>query len=159
MLVVIVLAGILISIVTINLTPDPRQQLQREAQRVGQLMALAADESRIRQMPIIWEADLRGYRFVSEVAGERKLMTDDDSCANARQPPLACRTRRRRSQPAQVLLGPGHRQCESRSRAMVAAALATRADDRRRLGPRHQQTGRAQLATDRYDAGSRCSKC
>ena len=110
MLVVIVLAGILISIVTINLTPDPRQQLQREAQRVGQLMALAADESRIRQMPIIWEADLRGYRFVSEVAGERKLMTDDDMLRERTwENPLT-----RLSvldgagpQPAQVLLGPG----------------------------------------------------
>ncbi len=67
LMVVIVLAGILVSLVTINIAPDPRQQLQREAQRVGQLMALAADESRITQQPIVWEADLRGYRFVDRV--------------------------------------------------------------------------------------------
>jgi general secretion pathway protein H len=78
MLVVIVLAGILLSIVTISVTPDPRQQLQREAARVGQLFAIAADESRIRQQPIIWEADLAGYRFVTEVQGERRLITGDD---------------------------------------------------------------------------------
>jgi general secretion pathway protein H len=110
MLVVIVLAGILISIVTISLTPDPRQELQREAQRVAQLMVLAADESRIRQQPIVWEADLRGYRFVTEIAGERQLMTDDDMLRErAWQRPLT-----RLSvldgagpQPAQVLLGPG----------------------------------------------------
>jgi general secretion pathway protein H len=110
MLVVIVLAGILISIVTISLTPDPRQELQREAQRVAQLMVLAADESRIRQQPIVWEADLRGYRFVTEIAGERQLMTDDDMLRERTwQRPLT-----RLSvldgagpQPAQVLLGPG----------------------------------------------------
>lgn len=55
LMVVIVLAGILVSLVTINIAPDPRQQLQREAQRVGQLMALAADESRITQQPIVWK--------------------------------------------------------------------------------------------------------
>jgi general secretion pathway protein H len=105
-----VLAGILISIVTISVTPDPRHDLQREAQRVAQLMVLAADESRIRQLPIVWEADLRGYRFVTEIAGERQLMTDDDMLRErAWQRPLT-----RLSvldgggpQPAQVLLGPG----------------------------------------------------
>lgn len=110
MLVVIVLAGVLISIVTISVTPDPRQDLQREAQRVAQLMVLAADESRIRQQPIVWEADLRGYRFVTEIAGERQLMTDDDMLRERTwQRPLT-----RLSvldgagpQPAQVLLGPG----------------------------------------------------
>lgn len=78
LLVVIVLAGILLSIVTITVTPDERQLLARDAQRVGQLFALAADESRIRQQPIFWEADLNGYRFVTLVAGERRLVSDDD---------------------------------------------------------------------------------
>ncbi len=78
MLVVIVLAGILVSIVTISVTPDPRQQLQREAARIGQLFAIAADESRIRQETIVWEGDLVGYRFVTQVDGERRLITGDD---------------------------------------------------------------------------------
>jgi hypothetical protein len=110
MLVVIVLAGILVSIVTISVTPDPGQQLAREGERVGQLMALAADESRIRQQPIVWEADLTGYRFVTEVAGERRLVTGDDLLRERQwDTPLT-----RLSvldgggpQPAQVLLGPG----------------------------------------------------
>ncbi|HVG04223.1 MAG TPA: prepilin-type N-terminal cleavage/methylation domain-containing protein [Burkholderiaceae bacterium] len=110
LMVVIVLAGILISLVTVNIAPDPRQQLQREAQRVGQLMALAADESRITQQPIVWEADLRGYRFVTESGGERRLLTGDDLLRER-----AWETRLTRlavldnggPQPAQVLLGPG----------------------------------------------------
>ena len=110
MLVVIVLAGILVTMVTISVTPDPTQQLTREAQRVGQLMALAADESRIRQQPIVWEADLNGYRFVTEVAGERQLVAGDDMLRERKwERPL---TRLAvldggGPQPAQVLLGPG----------------------------------------------------
>lgn len=78
MLLVIVLAGILLSIVTVSVSPDPRQNLRQDAARIGQLFAVAADESRIRQAPILWEADLTGYRFVTEVNGERQLITDDD---------------------------------------------------------------------------------
>jgi general secretion pathway protein H len=110
MLVVIVLAGILVSIVTINVAPDPKRNLQREAQRVGQLMGLAADESRIRQVPIAWEADLRGYRFVTEAGGERQMVTGDDLLRErAWEKPM---TRvavldNAGPQPAQVLLGPG----------------------------------------------------
>ncbi|MBC8118965.1 MAG: prepilin-type N-terminal cleavage/methylation domain-containing protein [Burkholderiaceae bacterium] len=110
LMVVIVLAGILVSLVTINIAPDPRQQLRREAQRVGQLMGLAADESRIRQQPIVWEADLNGYRFVTESGGERRLLTGDDMLRErVWETPL---TRlavldNGGPQPAQVLLGPG----------------------------------------------------
>jgi general secretion pathway protein H len=110
MLVVIVLAGILVSIVTISVTPDPAQQLGREAQRVGQLMALAADESRIRQQPIVWEADLKGYRFVTEIAGERRLVTGDDLLRERQwETPLTklAVLDGGGPQPAQVLLGPG----------------------------------------------------
>ena len=85
MLLVIVLAGILLSIVTVSVSPDPRQNLRQDAARIGQLFGIAADESRIRQAPILWEADLTGYRFVTEVNGERQLITDDARIAAARQ--------------------------------------------------------------------------
>ena len=110
MLVVIVLAGILISVVSISVTPDPRQKLMREAQRIGQLMTLAADEARIRQLPIVWEADLRGYRFIAEVAGERQLLTGDDLLRERTwETPLTRLSIQDGAgpQPAQTLLGPG----------------------------------------------------
>ncbi len=110
LLVVMVLAGILLSIVTISVTPDPRQSLVREAARIGQLLALAADEARIRQAPIVWEADVHGYRFVTESGGERRLVTGDDLLRERKwERPLTrlavveAGTR----QPAQVVLGPG----------------------------------------------------
>jgi general secretion pathway protein H len=110
MLVVIVLAGILISVVSISVTPDPRQKLMREAQRIGQLMTLAADEARIRQLPIVWEADLRGYRFIAEVGGERQLLTGDDLLRERTwETPLTRLSIQDGAgpQPAQTLLGPG----------------------------------------------------
>jgi general secretion pathway protein H len=110
LLVVIVLAGILLSIVTVSVTPDPRQHLQREAQRVGQLFALASDEARIRQVPIVWEADLTGYRFVTEVGGERRLLTGDDLLRERNwERPLSRLAVFELSgaTPSQVLLGPG----------------------------------------------------
>jgi len=110
MLVVIVLAGILLSIVSINITPDPRQQLQREAQRVGQLLGIAADEARIRQQPIAWEADLSGYRFVTEIGGERRLFTGDELLRERNWDKPMTRVAVLDGggpQPAQVLLGPG----------------------------------------------------
>src|SRR5512134_2802193 len=110
LMVVMVLAGILLMIVTVSITPDPRQQLAVEGQRIGQLMALAADESRIRQEPIVWEADLNGYRFVSEAGGERQLLTGDDMLRERTWE----RTLKRLAlvdaqggRPSQIVLGPG----------------------------------------------------
>jgi general secretion pathway protein H len=77
-LVVLVLMALLTSLVSLNATPDPRQQLAEQARRIGLLMSMAADESRIRQQPLALEADLRGYRFVSEVGGDRQLLSDDE---------------------------------------------------------------------------------
>ncbi|MGE5336729.1 MAG: type II secretion system protein [Gemmatimonadota bacterium] len=77
LMVVIVLAGILLAVVTVNTTPDPRQQLLREARRIGQLVGVAADEARISSERVYWEADLRGYRFYAMQGDERHLLTDD----------------------------------------------------------------------------------
>jgi general secretion pathway protein H len=108
LLVVIVLAGILLSVVTITVTPDDRQLLARDAERVGQLFALAADESRIRQQPMYWEADLNGYRFVTLKGGERQLVRDDDLLRErAWREPLQALALIQGEDPKQVLLGPG----------------------------------------------------
>jgi len=78
LLVVLVLMALLTSLISINATPDPRQQLADQAQRLGLLLSMASDETRIRQQPLIWEADLRGYRFVSRAGGERVLLSGDE---------------------------------------------------------------------------------
>jgi general secretion pathway protein H len=77
LLVVIVIAGILLATVSVNAVPDPRQQLERDARRIGQLIGIAADESRISAERVYWEADLRGWRFYTINGDERRLLTDD----------------------------------------------------------------------------------
>jgi general secretion pathway protein H len=78
LLVVIVLLAILTSVVTITTRPDPRQALVRQAERVGLLMGVAADEARMRRTPIAWEADLHGYRFVTGTADAPVELADDE---------------------------------------------------------------------------------
>ncbi len=78
LLLVIVLLAILSSVVTISTRPDPRQALAQEAQRIGLLMGIAADESRMRRLPVDWEADLRGYRFTMGAADDATGFPNDD---------------------------------------------------------------------------------
>jgi general secretion pathway protein H len=78
LLIVIVLIAIATTVITLGGSPDPRQSLVEQAQRLGLLLTLASDEVRIRQQPISWEGDLAGYRFVTEAGGERRLLTEDD---------------------------------------------------------------------------------
>jgi len=77
-LVVLVLIALLTTLISINGTPDPRQQLAEQARRLGLLLAMASEETRVQQRPLTWEADLRGYRFVSVAGGERQLLTGDE---------------------------------------------------------------------------------
>ena len=109
LLVVIVLAGLVLSMVSISVTPDPAQALGREGSRVGQLIAIASDESRLRQQPIYWEADLRGYRWVTVVNGERQLLTDDDLLRERDwdRPLTRLSIEDATGHPLQSLLGPG----------------------------------------------------
>jgi len=129
MLVVIVLAGILVSIVHDQRDARSAAEAHARGERIGQLMSLAADEARIRQLPIVWEADLRGYRFVAEVSGERKLLTGDDLLRERSwETPLTRLSVQDGAgpQPAQVLLGAGRTAGAHGDRAgMGAATLAT----------------------------------
>ena len=107
LLVVLVLMAVATTLISINATPDPRQSLVEEAQRLGQLVTLASDEARIRQQPISWEGDLNGYRFVSEPGGERRLLNDDDLLHERTwQRPLTLLAVSREGQLPQTLLRP-----------------------------------------------------
>jgi general secretion pathway protein H len=107
LLVVLVLIAVVTSVISISTTPDPRQSLTEQAQRLGLLLSLASDESRIRQQPISWEGDLKGYRFVSESGGERQLFSDDDQLHERTwQRPLTRLVISREGQLPQALMSP-----------------------------------------------------
>jgi general secretion pathway protein H len=106
-LVVLVLIAVLTSVISLSTARDPRQSLTEQAQRLGLLLTLASDEARIRQQPISWEGDLKGYRFLSEAGGERRLLGDDDLLhERAWQRPLTRLAISREGQLQQALLSP-----------------------------------------------------
>jgi general secretion pathway protein H len=63
MLVVLVIAGILVSLAALSLTRNPRTDLDEEAQRLALLFESAGDEAQVRARPIAWQPVSGGYRF------------------------------------------------------------------------------------------------
>jgi general secretion pathway protein H len=54
MLIVLVIAGILVSLASVQLTRNPRTDLNEEAQRLALLFESAGDEAQVRSRPIAW---------------------------------------------------------------------------------------------------------
>ena len=64
LLVTLAVLGICVVLVAARAAPDERTQLQLEAERLAQLLDLAANEARLTATPIIWTADAGSYRFL-----------------------------------------------------------------------------------------------
>jgi general secretion pathway protein H len=63
MLVVLVIAGLLVSLASLQLTRNPRTDLNEEAQRLALLFESAGDEAQVRARPIAWQPIDGGFRF------------------------------------------------------------------------------------------------
>lgn len=63
MLVVVLIIGILMGTVSVKLQPRDRDRLRVEAERLTQLMELAAQDAQITGTPIAWTSDGYHYRF------------------------------------------------------------------------------------------------
>ena len=63
MLVVLMIMGLFVGLVSAITSPDDRGVLQLEAERLAQLLDLAASEARLGGRSIAWSADESGYRF------------------------------------------------------------------------------------------------
>lgn len=63
LLVVLLVMGLLAGAVTIAVQPDERTLLRVEAERLAQLLDLAARESRLTGRAMAWAADGEAYRF------------------------------------------------------------------------------------------------
>jgi general secretion pathway protein H len=78
MLVVLVIAGLLVSLASLSLTRNPRTDLNEQAQRLALLFESASDEAQVRARPIAWQPVAGGYRFdVRTEDGWRALLRDD----------------------------------------------------------------------------------
>ena len=63
MLVVLVIAGLLVSLASLTLTRNPRTDLNEEAQRLALLFESAGDEAQVRARPVSWLPLEGGFRF------------------------------------------------------------------------------------------------
>jgi len=87
MLVVLVVISTLLGLVSVNAQPGARDLLQLEAERLAQIMELAAEESRISGKSIAWTADGSGYRFWRLDADDEWLEIRDSDLLRARSLP------------------------------------------------------------------------
>ncbi len=84
MLVVMLIMGILAGTVGANLRPGNRDLLRVEAERLAQLLDLAAQESRLTGTSIAWTSDGVGYRFWRRGNNDEWAEIRDDDLLRAR---------------------------------------------------------------------------
>jgi general secretion pathway protein H len=77
MLIVLVIAGILVSLASLQLTRNPRTDLNEEAQRLALLFESAGDEAQVRARPIAWQPIEGGFRFDQRTEDGRRPLRDD----------------------------------------------------------------------------------
>lgn len=77
-MVVMVIIGITLGMVSVNVLPSPRQDLQAEARRLSLLLQLARDEAIVRNRPITFEATPERYHFLVRNETRWDLITNDD---------------------------------------------------------------------------------
>ncbi len=77
LLVVMVLAGIVVSMVAINATPNERGRVLDDGQKVARLFELAQEEAQLRARPLAWEADPQGWRFLEATPSGWMPLVDD----------------------------------------------------------------------------------
>lgn len=63
MLVVLLIMGLFVGLISTMAQPDERALLRLEAERLAQLLELAASEARHAGQPLAWTSDGAGYRF------------------------------------------------------------------------------------------------
>jgi general secretion pathway protein H len=85
MLVVLLIMGLFVGLVSSVAQPDDRALVRVEAERLAQLLDLAATKSRLTGRSIAWTADARGYRFwaFSEDTYWMEILDDDALRARA----------------------------------------------------------------------------
>jgi general secretion pathway protein H len=77
-MVVMVIIGITLGMVSINAIPSPRQDLQKEAQRLALLLQLARDEAIVRNRLVTFEATPERYHFLVRNETRWDAITGDD---------------------------------------------------------------------------------
>ncbi|WP_090681868.1 GspH/FimT family pseudopilin [Paraburkholderia phenazinium] len=77
MMVVLVIAGLLVSLASMAMTRNPRTDLNEEAQRLALLFESAGDEAQVRARPIAWQPYDGGFRFDMHTDDGWRPLRDD----------------------------------------------------------------------------------
>ncbi|WP_408220216.1 GspH/FimT family pseudopilin [Paraburkholderia sediminicola] len=77
MMVVLLIAGILVSLTALTMTRNPRTDLNEEAQRLALLFESAGDEAQVRARPIAWQPLDGGFRFDQRTEDGWRPLRDD----------------------------------------------------------------------------------
>ena len=78
LMVVLVVAGVLLSLVSLSGSGSAERALRFEAERVAQLLALAREEAQVLGTPIRFQIDAERYRFLVRQDRQWRLSTDPD---------------------------------------------------------------------------------
>ena len=78
LMVVLVIAGIVVSLVALSGSAGGSRSLHFETERLAQLLALAREESQVRGAPIRLEIDALRYRFLVRINREWRLIPDPE---------------------------------------------------------------------------------
>jgi general secretion pathway protein H len=93
---VMVIIGLTLGMATLNAIPSPRQDLDKEAQRLALLLQLARDEAIVRNRLVAFEANGDRYRFMVRGDAGWEPVTRDD----------LLREREFKNSPLQLILEP-----------------------------------------------------
>src|SRR6201995_2470759 len=77
MMVVLLIAGLLVSLTAVTMTRNPRTDLNEEAQRLALLFESAGDEAQVRARPIAWQPLDGGFRFDMRTDDGWRPLRDD----------------------------------------------------------------------------------
>jgi len=77
LLVAMIIAAVVISMVAISGTHSPARELETDADRLAQLLALAREEAQVRGAPIRFETDGMDYQFVYFRDSQWRVIDDD----------------------------------------------------------------------------------
>ena len=90
MLVVLLIMGLMVGMASAIVRPGDRTQVCHEADRLAQLLDLAATEARLTGWSVAWTPDAQGYRFWRMTADARWVeLRDSDALRPRRLPPGA----------------------------------------------------------------------
>ncbi len=78
LLLVLVIAGIALTLLTVAGVSNPQRELRFDAEKLAQVLTLAREEAQVRGTAIRFDATSNGYAFLVVKDREWQALTDDD---------------------------------------------------------------------------------